>query len=116
MRSNPVLFVVLVGSFWALSARAEDTPIDIATDIKGQYFLVEKAGTAANPTLVVKRSKPGYSYYVKREFDCAAHTVRILGEGESLEEIAAAPSGAEAGPIRAGSISDQLSRLACPNR
>jgi hypothetical protein len=116
MHSNVALIVVLVGSLAALSARAEDTQIDIKTDVKGTYFLVEKAGTAANPTLIVKRARPGSDYYVKREFDCAAHTVRNLGEGESLEATAEAQSNVEAGPIQAGSISDQLSRIACANR
>ncbi len=81
MRSNIALIVAIVGSLGALSARADDTPIDIQTDVKGQYFLVEKGGTADTPTLVVKRAKAGYNYYVKREFDCAAHTVRYSGRG-----------------------------------
>jgi hypothetical protein len=116
MRSNIALMVAIVGSLGALSTRADDTPIDIQTDVKGQYFLVEKGGTADTPTLVVKRAKAGYNHYVKREFNCAAHTVRYLGEGESLEEMAAAQPDPEAGPIEEGSIPDQLSRLVCPNR
>jgi hypothetical protein len=114
MRSNTALIVALWGSLGPLSAVADDTPIDIKTDVQGQYFLVEQAGTAANPTLVVKRAQPGYNHYIKREFDCAAHTVRFLGEGESLDEMNAAQPDAEASPIKEGTIPDQLSRLVCP--
>jgi hypothetical protein len=116
MRSNPVLILALWGALGALAAVADDTPIDLKTDLKGQYFLVEKGGTAAKPTLVIKRAKPGYNYYVNRELDCAAHTVRTLGEGESLEAMADAPPDPEASPIEPGSIPDQLARLVCPKQ
>jgi hypothetical protein len=116
MRSNTILISVLAGSLVALSATAGDTPIKLKTDLEGQYFLVEQGGTANNPILVVKRDDAGYEYYIKREFDCAARTVRYLGEGESLEEMDAAPPAAEASPIEEGTIPAQLVRLACPSR
>ena len=116
MRSNAVLIIALSGSLGALSAVADDTPIDIHTDLEGQYFLVEQGGSPGKPTLVVKRVAPGINHYVKREFDCATRTVRYLGEGENLEEMATAqPESSEANPINKGSIADQLARLVCPD-
>jgi hypothetical protein len=115
MRSYAVLIVALSGSLGILSALAEDTPIDIHTDIEGQYFLVEEGGSFSKPTLVVKRVAPGVTHYIKREFDCDARTVRYLGEGESLEEMEASQPDSEANPINAGSIPDQLARLVCPD-
>ncbi len=61
----------------------------------------------------MKRAGPGFNHYIKREFDCAAHTERYLGEGESLEELNASEPSAEASPIGEGTIPDQLSRLVC---
>ncbi len=113
MRSNIALIFVLSGSFGTFAAAASDVPIAIKTDLEGQYFLVEQSGTASNPVVVVKRVDGTYEYYVKREFDCAAGTVRYLGEGESLEEMAAAEAEPEASPIESGSIPDQLARLLC---
>jgi hypothetical protein len=114
MRSYAVLIVALSGPLGALSALAEDTPIDIQTDIEGQYFLVEEGGSFSKPTLVVKRVTPdATTHYIKREFDCDARSVRYLGEGESLEEMAASRLESEASPINAGSIPDQLARLVC---
>ncbi len=116
MRSNAVLIIALSGPLGALSALADDTPIDIQTDLEGQYFLVEQGGSPGKPTLVVKRVATGITHYVKREFDCAAHTVRYLGEGENLEELATSqPDSSEENPITAGSIPDQLARLVCPD-
>lgn len=114
MRSTTALILALAGSVGTLSAVADDTPIDIKTDLEGQYFMVEKGGTADKPTLVVKRAAPGYNHYIKREFDCAAHTVRYLGEGESLDEMNAVELDGDADPIEVGTIPDQLSRLVCP--
>ena len=114
MHSKTALVLALTGSLGTLAALADDTPIDIKTDLEGQYFIVEKGGTADKPILLVKRAGPGFNHYIKREFDCAAHTARYMGEGESLEEMNAAELGGDASPIEEGTIPDQLSRLVCP--
>jgi len=116
MRSNAVLIAGLSGLFGVLSAAADDTPINIQTDIEGQYFLVEEGGSFSMPTLVVKRVAPDTTHYIKREFDCDARTVRYLGEGESLEEMQASQPDSEASPIVKGSIPDQLIRRVCPGK
>jgi hypothetical protein len=115
MRSHTALILTLAGALGSLSAVAEETAIDIKTDLEGQYYLVEKGGTTDKPTLVVKRAGPGFNHYTKREIDCAARTVRYLGEGESLEEMSAAISDTESSPVTEGSIPDQLAKLVCPN-
>jgi hypothetical protein len=114
MRSQTALILTLAGTLGSLSAVAEETAIEIKTDLEGQYYLVEKGGTADKPTLVVKRAGPGFNHYIKREIDCAAHTLRYLGEGESLEEMNNPLPVETAVPIEAGSIADQLARLVCP--
>jgi hypothetical protein len=96
-------------------AQADDAmPLDIKTDLDAAYFLIEKGGTDNNPTVVVKRTGPGDLYYTKREFDCAAHTVRYLGEGATLEAMENAEPATDAHPLKADSIPEQLSRLVCP--
>ena len=114
MQSKTILILTLAGTLGSLSAVAEETPIDIKTDLEGQYYLVEKGGTADKPTLVVMRAGPDFNHYIKREIDCVARTERYLGEGENLEEMNAALPEAQAVPIAAGSIPDQLSKLVCP--
>lgn len=114
MRSRTALILALAGTFGPLAAVAEETPIAIKTDLDGQYSMVEKGGTADKPTLVVKRAGPGFSHYIKREVDCAARTVRYLGEGASLQEMNAPLPEETSVPIEAGSIDDQLAKLVCP--
>ena len=113
MRAIFVLTLALTGTLGAFPAGADETPIDIKTDLEGQYFLVEQGGTAEKPTMLVKRAAEGYNHFVKREFDCAARTVRYLGEGESLEELKAAQPDKVANPIKKGTIAYQLWQYAC---
>jgi hypothetical protein len=109
------LFAALSGMFVFSLVSAAEYPIDIKTDLKGTtFFVVEKGGTENNPTLVVKRVNPARTTYTKRLFDCKAHTVRYLGEGDSLEAIAKATPEKDAYPIAEGSIPDQLAKHVCP--
>lgn len=96
-----------------LPGYAKDMALNIKTDVKGQYFLVEKTSRAKRVTLLVKRVTTQRTVYVKREFNCAAHTVRYLGSGESMHEMEKDIADAKARAINKGSISDQLSTYAC---
>lgn len=97
------------------SALAAEYPIDIKTDLKGsKFFIVEKGGTASEPTLVVKRVGTGRTSYTKRQFDCQARRVRVLGRGETLEVMAKAEPEKDSVAIEPGSIPDQLVKHVCP--
>ncbi len=95
-----------------------EVPLDIKTDIKGQYLLVEQGGDAKRPTLVVRRITPGgRSAYVKREFDCATKMVRRVASGEgSPQQMVPIQPESEMSPIVANSINEQLLHLACPEQ
>lgn len=114
MRSHLCLMVAASALAGLPFAFAAETPIDIKTDIKGKYFVVEKGGTPSNPTLVVKRVGPGGTYYIKRLFDCKARTVQYLGEGQTLKAMAKAQPDPKPTPIEEGTIPDQLARHVCP--
>ena len=100
----------------SFAVRADDTPLDIKADLRGQFFVVEKDDDDDKPTLLVKAVAGNCTRYLKRELDCVARTVRYLGRGESLEEVAAARPDAKAYLIVAGTIADQLARLVCPRK
>jgi hypothetical protein len=114
MRCELRVWVAVSGLAAATVTWADQTPIDIHTDLPGQYFLVERGGTPAKPTLAVKRGGPDWGHYIVREFDCEAHTVRFLGEGKTLAAAVAGPSDPDLRPIDPGSIPDQLMAYACP--
>ena len=108
-------FLVGVSGILACSfALAAEYPIDIKTDLKNsKFYIVEKGGTPSTPTLVVKRVSGTVARYSTREFDCKARTVKTLGRGASLEELAKSEPEKESYPVAEGSIDDQLARHAC---
>jgi len=114
LRSNLCSLAALSGLVACPAAIAAEYPIDITTDIKAKFFVVEKAGTANNPTRVVKRVGGSRAIYTKRLFDCKAHTVKYLGEGASLDEMNKPLPDQKMTPIVDGSIPDQLARHVCP--
>jgi hypothetical protein len=64
--------------------------------------------------VLVKQVGPRVTYYIKREYDCEAHSLRYLGEGESLEAVAESQPERDMRAISEGSISDQLAKYVCP--
>jgi len=116
MKSMISYLLALAGLSGVLTIFADETPLEIKTDLEGDYFIVSKGGTANKPMLLVKRVSSDFTYYIKREFDCEARTVRYLGEGESLEAVAVSEPEPELSAIRGGSVSDQLARLICPKQ
>jgi hypothetical protein len=105
---------IVIGVLTLSPAWAEESPLDIQSDIDARYFLVEKAGSPEVPILVIRREGPSGTRYSRRELDCAARTVKSLGSAESLEALAGAEPDASAFPVEEGSIADQLWKHACP--
>lgn len=113
MRLRFVISSILCAS----SALAGEYPIAIQTDSRGEYFVVNKGGTANNPTLLVKWvGADGRPYYVKRLFDCKAHTAQYLGEGDTLEQAAKPLPNQEMFLVGQGSIESQLANHVCPKQ
>lgn len=116
MRFPLITVPLLAGVAASPIGLADDIPIDIETDIEGDYFIVEKTGPENRPAVIVKQVDGAYVYFIKREFDCDAHEVRYLGEGDSRAAMDAyePDSPPEMEGIRPGSISDQLAGYVCP--
>jgi len=94
-------------------AWAAEEPVKLKLKASGEYFLMERAGTAQLPTMVVKRIGPSGTTYSRRAFDCAAKTAMLLGSGDSLETMAKDQPEASQTPLRKDSVTEQLWRIAC---
>jgi len=116
MRFPRFTVLLLTGVATSPIGLAEEIPIDIETDLEGDYFIVEQTGPENRPVVIVKQVDGAYTYFIKREFDCDAHRFRYLGEGESLAAMAASEPepASEMDDIRPGSISGQLAGYVCP--
>jgi hypothetical protein len=111
---RPLIAIAALPAMFALSsALADEYPLAIDSDIKAEYFVVEKAGTPEQPTLLLKRVRAGATSYSKRLFDCAGVSYRHLGSGESVEAVAESRPDDELVPAKEGTIAYQLWKHAC---
>ena len=93
--------------------KQEGAPLLVPSDLKAQFFVLERGGTIARPTIVTKRVGPSGTTFSRREYDCAARTVRYLGTGESMTEMNAGSPDPNMAPIVDGAIADYVGRAAC---
>jgi len=116
MRLPDLSTLLLTGLLATAPVLADEIPVEIETDLEGDYFIVEKTGPENQPIVTVKQVDGTYRYFIKREFDCETHRVRYLGEGESQAAMDASEpeSAPDMEAISPGSISDQLAGYVCP--
>lgn len=107
------LITAVLGLCTLTSASAGEYPLPIQTDLKVEYFVIEKAGTPEQPTLLLKRVRSGATSYSKRLFDCKGHAYKFLGSGESLKAVAVSKADEELVPVQEGTIAEQLWKHAC---
>lgn len=106
-------YTILLGLIAASSAFAGEYPIAIKSDLKVEYFVVEKGGSPEQPSLLLKRVRPGGTSFSKRLFDCEASTYQQLGSWATLDAMVDACPESEMQPVEEGSIAYQLWQHAC---
>ena len=94
-------------------AHASEYSLPIPSDAKAQYFVLEKGGSSHMPTMVTKRVGLSGTSYSKRIFDCKAQTVKYLGTGDTLEEMARSKPDLNLGSLVTGSIAWYQWQHAC---
>lgn len=69
------------------SSRVADATIEVPTDLRAQYFLIQ-TGLLPNGNVVVtsRREGPSGVSYARRECACRTDRFRYLGEGDTLEK------------------------------
>ncbi|MGQ0529943.1 MAG: hypothetical protein ACT4PG_09055 [Panacagrimonas sp.] len=95
------------------SALAAEKTLSVPSDSKAQFFVLEKGGKGAERTIVTKRVGPSGTSYSKRLYNCTDGTVKYLGTGDSLAEMASSKADPNMGPIVQGSIAYYVGVEAC---
>ena len=106
-------YTILLALIAALSAFAGEYPIAIESDLKVEFFVVEKSGSPEQPGLLLKRVRPGGTSYSKRSFDCEASTYQQLGSWATLDAVVETCPESEMHLVEEGSIAYQLWQHAC---
>lgn len=107
------LHLALLSIVVSTSAYAAEVPLNIPSDPKAEFFVLEKEGSSAERTIVTKRVGSSGSSYSKRLYNCHNNTVKYLGSGDSLSAMAASKPDPNMGPIVRGSIAYYVGREAC---
>lgn len=86
-------------------------PIPLEPNVR--FYVLEKGGTAARPTMVTKRVGSSGTSYSQKEFDCAAGTWRYLGDGDTLAQMRKSAPAPTMGPVQQGSTAWHQWQHAC---
>lgn len=104
------LFVVIsLMSFSAVSA----TAISIPTDSKAKYTIIDKSMNGSMAAITTMREGPSGTSYSQRLYDCAAWTVKYLGDGDTLEQMKASKPEEGMSSIVDNSIAYYIGQRAC---
>lgn len=106
--------IAALPAVFALSfAAAGEYPLQIDSDTKSEYVVIEKAGTVDQPTLLLKRARAGAVSYSNRLFDCTHQSYKVLGSGESLDAVADSQPDDAMISAKKGTVAYQLWKHAC---
>lgn len=87
--------------------------IQVDSDARARYYVLQRGGTRQRPTLLTKRIGSSGVSYSLREFDCAGRRVRYLGTGDTRATAEAGRPDANLAPIVDGAIPSFLIGHAC---
>ncbi len=94
-------------------ASAAETSLVVPTDAKAKYTILEIVGKWPNRTIVTKRVGSSGASYSKRLYNCSNNTVKYLGSGDTLANMAHSEPDPKMAPVVLQSIADYVGRQAC---
>ena len=106
-----ILVTTLIGTT-TFGGAVEKTFI-VPTDAKAKYTILDVGGHYPNRTITTKRVGPSGVGYSKRLYNCSENTVKYLGAGDTLADMAHAKADPKMTPIVPESIADYVGRQAC---
>lgn len=107
--------LVFVMAFLAAStvAHSAERPLIVPTDAKAKYAVLEIGGKFPDRTIVTKRVGSSGTSYSKRLYNCSDNTVKYLGTGDTLAEVARSKPDPKMAPVVSQSIAEYVGREAC---
>lgn len=108
MKKTLFAFLALM-SFSAVSA----TAFNIPTDSKAKYTIIDKTINGTMATITTMREGLSGVSYSQRLYDCAAWTVKYLGDGDTLEQMKASKPDESMSSIVDNSIAYYIGQRAC---
>lgn len=95
------------------SAFAASYNIDVPTDSKASYTVINKGQQGDYKTITTKRVGSSGTSYSERAYDCSAWEVKYLGTGDSIAAMKSSGADQNMSPIIDRSIAYYVGREAC---
>lgn len=92
---------------------AAETLLNIPSDSKAQFYVLEKGGSGAERIIVTKRVGSSGISYSKRLYNCVDGTVKYLGSGNNLSDMESSRPDPKMGPIVKASTAYYIGLEAC---
>ncbi len=90
-----------------------ERPLSVPSDPKAQYTVLDVSGEWPDRVIVTRRVGPSGVSFSKRIYDCSNHTVKYLGDGDTLAEMEASTPDERMAPIVPEAIAGYVGREAC---
>ncbi|MDU5454474.1 MAG: hypothetical protein E6095_13215 [Pseudescherichia vulneris] len=105
--------LLLSFTMFSFSAIAGAYQIQVPTDSKATYTVLDKKSQGSLRTITTKREGSSGVTFSQRIYNCEANEVKYLGSGDSLEEMNNSNPDPNMSPIVSESIAYYLGREAC---
>jgi len=87
--------------------------LNVPSDPKATFFILEKGGKGIERTIVTKRVGPSGTTYSRRLYNCTNNTVKYLGSGDTMSAMISSKADPSMAPIVQGAIAYYVGLEAC---
>ncbi|PTT31880.1 hypothetical protein [Pseudomonas sp. HMWF021] len=98
---------------FCLYAQANETQIDGPMFDDGKYSVVVDRADGPSRTVIIKRTGPYFTSYIKEQYDCARLQYRYMGTGSTSVNIVEEPADAPWFAIRQGDWRERVRDKVC---
>lgn len=105
--------ILFISLFVSTVAGAADQLVNVPSDSKAKYYVLEKSGKDTQRVILTRRVGPSGTSFSKRLYNCAERTVKYLATGDTLADLAQSKPDPKMGPILEGSIAYYIGLEAC---
>ncbi|UAL42837.1 hypothetical protein K8B83_18780 [Shewanella inventionis] len=106
-----IAILVFLGS--PITLEAAEIKLNIPSDPKASYTVLEKSRSGDEAIIVTKRVGSSGTSFSKRLYNCSNETVKYIGSGETIDSMNASKPDAKMAPIFEKSIAYYVGKEAC---
>lgn len=111
-RTKDILALISLASITTVVV-CNEVAINVPSDLKAKYFVMEKTTSGNTVTITTKRVGPNGTSYSRRLYNCANATFKYLGDGDTYADMEKSKPDSKMSPLTGGSVSAFIGLEAC---